>query len=242
MTGPSDSLRGAYERRAELYATPRELPDPFVDRKFARVWELVAARLSCEAFLDAGCGDGPYLRAIARSGRAPARVVGLDISESILETARLAAAPLEPELVRGNLEALPFADASFDLVLCTQAIEHLLDPALGAGELARVLRPGGTLVLTTDNDRNLVTRALYLGRFRDDDSEFPHRRFRVEEVEALVTGAGLRIEQLTTFRFALPAPFHLGRVARIVNRLEARLPPHRIGDIVAVVARRPEND
>src|SRR5262249_25779276 len=214
MGGPSDSLRGAYERRAEAYATPRGRPDPSVDRKFARVWALVEARLPCDAFLDAGCGDGFYLRAIARSGRIPGRVVGLDISEAILETSRLAAAPLEPELVRGNIEALPFPDASFDLVLCTQAIEHLLDPALGARGLARGIRPGGGLVLTTDNDRNLVPRAFSLGRFRDDDSDFPHRRFRVREVEELVSGAGLEIEQLTTFRFALPAPFHLGRIAR----------------------------
>src|SRR6185437_4736414 len=97
---------------------------------------------------------------------------------------------------------LPFADGSFDLVLCSQAIEHLLDPELGMRELARVLTPGGTLVLTTDNQRNLVTRAFYLGRFREEFSEFPHRRFRWEEVDRLVRGAGLEVEEWTTFRFA----------------------------------------
>ena len=240
MTGPSDGLRGAYERRAEVdYAAPAELPDPWLHRKFMRIWELVYSRLPCAAFLDAGCGDGTYLRAIAQSGRIPERVVGVDISERILDTARVAAAPLEVELVRANIEALPFPDASFDLVLCSQAIEHLLDPALGARELARVLVPGGTLVLTTDNDRNLVTRAFYLGRFRDDDSEFPHRRFRWEEVEQLVLGAGLEIEEWTTFRFALPAPFHYSRAARLVNRIEAALPAHKVGDIISVVARKP---
>jgi SAM-dependent methyltransferase len=240
VSGPSDGLRGAYERRAEVdYAAVPELPDPVLHVKFARVWELVSARLPCAAFLDAGCGDGTYLRALAQSNRIPGRVVGVDISERILDTARLAAAPLEVELVRANIEALPFPDASFDLVLCSQAIEHLLDPALGAQELARVLAPGGALVLTTDNDRNLVTRALYLGRFRDDDSEFPHRRFRWEEVEQLVLGAGLEVEEWATFRFVFPAPFNYGRVARLLNRLEAALPPHKVGDIISVVARKP---
>lgn len=240
MTGPSDGLRDAYERRAEAaYASPSELPDARVNPKFARIWELVYARLPCDAFLDAGCGDGTYLRAIARSERIPRRVVGVDISERILATARLAAAPLQVELVRANIEALPFADGSFDLVLCAQTIEHVLDSALGAQELARVLAPGGTLVLTTDNDRNLVTRALYLGRFRDDDSWFPHRRFRWEEVEQLVCGAGLEIEEWTTFRFSLPAPFHLSRAARLLHRIEAALPPHKVGDIISVVARKP---
>ena len=240
MTGPSDGLRDAYERRAEdAYSSPAELPDRWRDRKFARIWEQVYARLPCGAFLDAGCGDGTYLRAIARSDRIPGRVAGLDISERILATAAAAAAPLEVELVRGNIEALPFAHGSFDLVLCSQAIEHLLDPALGARELARVLAPGGTLILTTDNDRNLVTRAFYLGRFRGDYVEFPHRRFRWEEVEQLVRDAGLEIEEWTTFRFALPAPFHYSRAARLVNRIEAALPPHKVGDIISVVARKP---
>jgi SAM-dependent methyltransferase len=240
VTGPSDGLRAAYERRGEAdYPVPQPLPDPVSHRKFTRTWELVYARLPCRAFLDAGCGDGVFLRAIAASGRIPGRTAGVDISERILDTARAAAAPLEVELVRANLEALPFPDETFDLVLCAQAIEHLLDPALGARELARVLVPGGTLVLTTDNERNLVTRALYLGRFRDDDSEFPHRRFRCEQVEALVAGAGLEVDELTTFRFVFPAPFNTGRVARLVNRIEAALPPHRVGDIIGVVARKP---
>ena len=240
MTGPSDGLREAYERRAEAaYGAPAQLPDRWRDRKFARIWELVYARLPCDAFLDAGCGDGTYLRAIAHGDRFPRRVVAVDISERILVTAGDAAAPLEVELVRANIEALPFPDASFDLILCSQAIEHLLDPALGASELARVLAPGGTLVLTTDNDRNLVTRAFYLGRFRDDDSWFPHRRFRWEEVEQLVRGVGLEIEEWTTFRFALPAPFHYSRAARLQNRIEAALPPHKVGDIISVVARKP---
>ena len=83
----------------------------------------------------------------------PTRVVGIDIADSILRTAAAAAraAGVDVELVRANLEALPFPDGHFDVVLCTQAIEHVLDVPRALGELRRVLQPGGTLVISTDN-------------------------------------------------------------------------------------------
>jgi SAM-dependent methyltransferase len=234
VTHPSDRLRDAYERRAEeQYAAPWK-PDP-ADTKFGRIWELLAARLPCDAFLDAGCGDGRHLAALARSPWWPARAVGTDISERILETARRAVAPREPELLRANLEALPLEDESFDLVLCSQVIEHLLDPDAGLRELARVLRPGGTLILTTDNARNLVTRALYLGRLRKQEGfDFPHRDFDAGELRARVRGAGLDVVSTETFRFTAPR-----RMAkRLLGRIDKLLPRHGVGDILCVVARR----
>jgi SAM-dependent methyltransferase len=231
----SDGLRDAYERRAaEQYAEPWRF-DP-ADRKFERVWRLVQERLPCDAFLDAGCGDGRHLAALARSAYRPARVAGVDVSERILETARAAAAPLEPELVRAELEALPFEDGAFDLVLCTQVIEHLTDPDSGLRELARVLRSGGTLILTTDNARNLVTRALYLGRLRKHDAfDFPHRDFDVHDLRARVEAAGLSVQRTETFRFAAPH----GLAQGLLNHLDALLPRHGFGDILALVVEKP---
>ena len=248
-SGPSDRLREVYERRAELeYGEPPRPPDPTLDRKFERVWQLVSRQLPCEAFLDAGCGDGRHLAALTRSGHRPRRVVGTDISERILETARVAAAPLEPELVQANLEALPFEDEAFDLVLCTQVIEHLLDPAAGVRELARVLRPGGVLVLTTDNRRALVSTTLNAPRAaavralrlhpRYKRVEFPHADFTLAEVASLVRTAGLAVEHQETFRFTLAKPLGRPSVQRVLNRIEKALPAHGFGDIVAVVARR----
>jgi SAM-dependent methyltransferase len=52
---------------------------------------------------------------------------------------------------RGNGELLPFPDASFDVVVMTEVIEHLLRPELAVWEVARVLRPGGIYVMTTNN-------------------------------------------------------------------------------------------
>src|SRR6266508_2032596 len=122
--GPSDSLRELYERRALLqYPAPAALPDPRLDRKFQRTLELVREQLPCSSFLDAACGDGRFLAALPGLGGLPDRVVG--VSERILETAHAAAAGagVAAELVRANLEALPLDDRSFDVVLCSQAIE-----------------------------------------------------------------------------------------------------------------------
>jgi 2-polyprenyl-3-methyl-5-hydroxy-6-metoxy-1,4-benzoquinol methylase len=245
---PSDALRDVYERRAELeYATPAMPRDLTFDRKFERVGELLAARLPCRSFLDVGCGDGRYFQLLADPQLQPGRIVASDISERILETARRAAeaAGIEPELVRANLEALPFDDGSFDLVLCSQVLEHLLDPAAGVAELARVLAHHGTLVLSTDNSGARVTKLLFaprqavvavLGlRGRRLKVHFPEREFSRRELEQLIASTGLDVHELGTFRFTPPPP--LGpRAQRVLNRLDKRLSPHGYGDILYVVA------
>jgi 2-polyprenyl-3-methyl-5-hydroxy-6-metoxy-1,4-benzoquinol methylase len=247
---PSDRLRDVYERRAALeYADPVALPDPAVDRKFEAIVAALAGHLPCEHFLDAGCGDGRYLAALASLPGRPARVAGTDIAERMLATARRAAATagVEAELVRANLEALPFTDATFDLVLCTQVLEHLLDPQAGLRELARVTRRGGVLVLSTDNRGALVSRALNAPRAglvrllrlsaHRRLVDFPHASFPVDDFAGLVRAAGLRILDVQTFRFHMTGAGP--RVQRLLNRIDKALQPHRVGDIVLVTARKP---
>jgi 2-polyprenyl-3-methyl-5-hydroxy-6-metoxy-1,4-benzoquinol methylase len=250
---PSDGLREVYERRAELeYPAPVALPDPALDRKFERVCELVAEQLPCNRYLDAGCGDGRYLAALARMPARPERIAATDISERILEVARAAAAEagVEVEAVRANLEALPYPDGSFDVVLCTQVIEHLLDPARGLAELARVLARGGTAIVTTDHRRNLVTKVLNLPRTaavralrlrgRHAKVTFPHRDFGREEVARLAREAGLEVERTETFRFTLLRPLDVKPAVRLLNGLDRRLGEYNgVGDLISIVARKP---
>jgi len=242
---PSDRLRGLYEERAaQQYAAPAPLPDARLDRKFARICELVREQLPATAFLDAGCGDGRYLAALA--GELPVRRAGIDISERILETARTRT---DAELRQANLESIPFGDAEFDLVLCSQVIEHVLDAPAAVRELARVLRPAGVLVISTDNAHNTVSKVLnaprnglvrLLGlRGRRGRVESPATPYTRESFRALVESAGLEVEHLETFRFQLMWPLGRSPLQRLLNRLDERLPAHGAGDIVVAVARKP---
>jgi ubiquinone/menaquinone biosynthesis C-methylase UbiE len=239
-----DENRAIYEARAaQQYADARPLPDPRIDRKFGRILELVRAQLPCEAFLDAGCGDGRYLEALA--AELPPRRAGVDISERILETAR---ARVDADLRQASLEALPFADGEFDLVLSTQVIEHVPHADAAIRELARVLRPGGTLVISTDNDRNYVSRTLNAPRTLATRAlrlrgargriESPATAYTRESFRALLERGGFTVERLETFRFHLMWPLDAKPLTRALNALDARLPAHGLGDILVAVATR----
>lgn len=95
--------------------------------------------------LDLGAGNGGVSLALANEARN--RVVAADVVfNSELASLR---AKLPFDHVLASADALPFEDASFDAVLCLEAIEHLPDPAGAAKEMMRILKPGGQVMITT---------------------------------------------------------------------------------------------
>lgn len=99
-----------------------------------------------EKVLDVACGTGNATIPAARVG---ATVTGLDITPELLEIARRRAADegLEIEFVEGDAEALPFDDASFDVVVSTFGVMFAPRHEVAAAELARVTRPGGRIAI-----------------------------------------------------------------------------------------------
>ena len=102
-----------------------------------------------DAVLDVATGTAAVALELAR--RRGCRVVGLDQSTEMLETGRrrVEAAGLEDriELVQGSAERLPFEDASFAALTFTYLLRYVADPAATMRELARVIRPGGTIAM-----------------------------------------------------------------------------------------------
>ena len=109
------------------------------------MWQLPESELRALGELDGrdvlelGCGAGQFGLSLVRQG---ARVTGIDNSERQLEFARANVGD-RMTLVHGSAEALPFADASFDLVCCDHGAMGFSDPRVVVPEVARVLRPGG---------------------------------------------------------------------------------------------------
>ena len=97
--------------------------------------------------LDVGCGTGYLLRQLA--ARCPqAELAGIDPAPAMIEAARAAAAGDRLQLVAGTAEELPWPAGTFDLVVSTTSFDHWADQRAGLAQCARVLAPGGWLVLT----------------------------------------------------------------------------------------------
>ncbi|MCC6536721.1 MAG: class I SAM-dependent methyltransferase [Bryobacterales bacterium] len=113
--------------------------------------EKIGAHLKQGAWvLDAGCGR--YMTFCKELTGVAGRVVGIDL-ETTLETDNQSA----PFGIRGDLDRLPFPDASFDLIISRSVVEHLLNPQVVFNEFSRVLRPGGKVVLITPNKYDYVS-------------------------------------------------------------------------------------
>jgi len=100
--------------------------------------------------LDLGAGTGGVSAALAADGRHSVVAVDVVANADLRELKRVSAgAPLRVAQVIASADALPFREASFDVVLCLETIEHLPDARSSAREMMRILRSGGQVMITT---------------------------------------------------------------------------------------------
>ncbi|HEY7968033.1 MAG TPA: class I SAM-dependent methyltransferase [Solirubrobacteraceae bacterium] len=202
--------------------------------------------------LDAGCGSGRNMVDLARLGS----VTGVEISDASVERARLRDVG---EVLQCSLTELPVADDSFDVAVCLDVIEHIEDEHGALGEMLRVVRPGGSLV---------VTVPAYQWLWSDHDVINHHfRRYTSRTLSRATAAAGWRTVRVSYFNAALlpiaipyrllarrshvegpssdlqQMPERLNRLLEVPLRIEARLIGHGLhipaGLSLAAVFRKP---
>ena len=177
------------------------------------VWQMPEAELQVlgatrgKEILEFGCGAAQWSIALAKAGAHP---VALDLSERQLEHARtlMAEAGVEFPLVQASAEAVPFPDASFDIVFCDHGAMSFADPYLTVPEVARVLRPGGLFAFSHNSPILSIAWALdaeragdrlvsdYFGMHQFDDGETIDFNLPYGEWIRLFRASGFAIEDL----------------------------------------------
>ncbi len=147
-----------------------------------------AAKWPAGRALDVGCAGGGNTAVLRDLGWA---VTGLEYSPA---GARIAASR-GLDVVRGDATRLPFPDASFDLVMATDVWEHIEDDRTVASEAARVLRPGGRVLVAVPCSMKLWSgHDVALGHFR---------RYEREQLASLLADAGLEVVDLWSWNVLL---------------------------------------
>ena len=183
--GRAAAAAAYFKSNAAEWERIRALHAPEKDVETAIVRHLTAGKI--ESFLDAGTGTGRMLELIAPHAN---RAIGIDVSPDILAIARdrLLRENIQSAQVRlGDTYRLPFANgapgAGFDVVLFHQVLHYLDDPGTAVAEAARVMAPGGKLLIAdfTSHKEEFLRE------------EFAHRRlgFSDREVEGWFAAAGL---------------------------------------------------
>jgi ubiquinone/menaquinone biosynthesis C-methylase UbiE len=231
-------VRGYFEAHAGHYATDK-------GQKAGADLALLLERLETrpgDRALDVGTAAGNTAAALAPR---VASVLGLDLTPAMKAQfdAVVAAAGLRNvAFVTGDVEALPYAEASFDLVSCRRAVHHFPDPPRAMAEMARVLRPGGRagfadMAVPEDTD----AAALFndLERARDPSHQ---RALSPSEWRRLVEGAGLEVltfdvllDRMPWERWISPVPTG-GPEDALAGRRLAAAPPGVRAQVVEVEA------
>ncbi|MEM7706441.1 MAG: class I SAM-dependent methyltransferase [Pseudomonadota bacterium] len=159
-----EALAEAYNREAPRWTA---LTDRLgYGQAYERLFEKLISGRTIQAsaaplkVLDCGVGTGSFSLALARAWRMPLALSGVDVSPAMITTAdaRFRAANRPARLLEACVCALPFADASFDVVVAAHVLEHLPNPIDALNEIRRVLRPGGRVVAC-------MTRHSWLGAY-----------------------------------------------------------------------------
>ena len=179
--------------------------------------ERQAGGLEGKTVVDIGCGGGLLSEAMAARG---ARVTGIDLAEQSLDVARLHLHESGLEVDYRHVAAEDFAaeqPQAFDVVTCLEMLEHVPDPASIVDAAARLLKPGGTLVLSTLNRHPkafalaIVGAEYILGMLPKGTHEYA-RFIKPSELAQFARNAGLEVTDVSGMSYnPLTRQYRLGR-------------------------------
>lgn len=141
------------------------------------------------AVADLGCGQGTLLQTL-RELPLKLKLSACDLSPVLVDNTRKRVP--EADVRVADIESLPFADANFDAVFVTEVMEHLATPQKALGEILRVLKPGGWLLVSLPN-RDWFHFDRYVNKrksFQPVDDHF----YRVAEIEEFLHAAGFVVQ------------------------------------------------
>ncbi|NUP10436.1 MAG: class I SAM-dependent methyltransferase [Polyangiaceae bacterium] len=139
------------------------------------------------SILDDGCGNGIFIEHLRERGAGVTRFFGIDLSFGMLRHARRRHEDLDlpGAVVRADACRLPFADSSFDVVYARSLLHHLPDPSEGVREIARVLKPGGTMV-ALDPNKTFVSELPRAISRKSEHFDDDHKNFALGELVGLI--------------------------------------------------------
>ena len=247
MSFDYDSVAGDYQYRALHSGHPMQRF--WHGGKLTMIDRLIRPHLKTDSkLLEVGCGAGNLLLQATVRGSYP---VALDLAKQALTFVRSrlreaksgSEAPRDFMCIQSIGELLPLASDSFECILLSEVIEHLERPQISIKEAARVLRPGGRLLVTTPNYRSfwpLMERAVDMLNMAPKMAGEQHiSRFHSKSLKNLLIESGLKIDYLGTIYFLSPflslisSKWAERQLERELNRKSA------IGMILVAVAVKP---
>lgn len=197
----------------------------------------LAGELGGRTILDVGCGDGALVVAFRNCGAAS--VVGCDIDPQMVARGNNRARCDQVHFAVASAERLPFGDASFDIATIITVLAFLPKPEIALLEIARVLKPGGRLVIGDLAKWSLWAASRRIRVWRGEKMWQSAHFWTVGELRELVIAAGLQFEEAT-------GPVYYPRVgflARLMARADRLLSRVTIfgAAFIAVRATKPVN-